>query len=308
MRPPFSMILFTTLAGAGQGLLLVLFGVGLAQRVGVLSAVPVPLFVGGALLVLLLCGAGLVSATFHLGRPMRAWRAASQWRTSWLSREVIALPVFMALAAAWGLSHAIGQTWLPLELAAALLALVLYLCTGMIYAAIKVMREWATPLTPLNFAVLGLASGAALATALAAATAPVLTAALAQVTIATTLFGALTRAAHLWRNATLGTATTLQTAIGIRHPRIVPASPPALGGAFNRHEFWHGRSDAFVRGVRWAAISFGFVVPVVALAIAHASLPATALAVLGLVQLVGLVAERWIFFADARHPQRVYTG
>ena len=103
------MILFTTLAGAGQGLLLVLFGVGLARRLGILGEVPVALFVGGAVLVLLLCGAGLVSATFHLGRPMRAWRAASQWRTSWLSREVIALPVFMALASLSNISALVAR-------------------------------------------------------------------------------------------------------------------------------------------------------------------------------------------------------
>ena len=33
---------------------------------------------------------GLVSSTLHLSHPERAWRAFSQWRSSWLSREGVA--------------------------------------------------------------------------------------------------------------------------------------------------------------------------------------------------------------------------
>jgi DMSO reductase anchor subunit len=111
-----------------------------------------------------------VAASFHLGHPLRAWRAAAMWRRSWLSREVIVLPSFMAATAAWDLAHALQVPTAALALLAALLALLLYLCTGMMCGAVKAIREWATPMTPLNDTVLGLASGRLLAAALAAGT------------------------------------------------------------------------------------------------------------------------------------------
>jgi DMSO reductase anchor subunit len=301
------MVLFTTLAGAGQGILIVLFGVEVAAVLGLTAAVPAALFVSGAALVLLLSGAGLVASIFHLGRPLRAWRAAAMWRTSWLSREVIVLPAFMLAVAGWGLAHWTGAPSLATGAVAVVLALVLYLCTGMIYGAVRTIREWATPLTPLNFAVLGFASGSTLAAALAAMFMPAVAPLLAWSALAGTALGVLTRGAQLWRNATLGTATTVQTAIGVRHPRIAQKSSGAMGGSFNVREFSHGRSPAFVRGMRWTAGLLGFLLPLAALALARGQVGAVALAALGVAQLAGILAERWIFFADARHPQNLYT-
>lgn len=306
MKPPFSMVVFTTLAGAAQGVLIVLFAVQLAAALE-LTAAPPALFVAGAALALLLGGAGLVAATFHLGRPLRAWRAGAMWRTSWLSREILALPAFMAAVAAWGLAHWLGWPALVPGIAAVVLAFVLYLCTGMIYAAVKVIGEWATPLTPLNFAVLGIASGATLAAALASLLVPPLALPLALSALACTGLATLTRGAQLWRNATLRRATTVQTAIGLRHPRIVQQSDRALGGSFNAREFSHGRDPGFVRAMRWTAGLLAFVLPAAALGLAQGQMAFTGLAALGVAQLAGLLAERWIFFADARHPQNLYT-
>ena len=202
------MIFFTTLAGAAQGLLIALVGIDLAQAAGLLQ-VPGALWLAGAVLVLALSGLGLVAATFHLGRPMRAWRAAAMWRTSWLSREVIVLPAFMAAVAAWGAAHWAGAPTLLPGLLAALLALALYLCTGMIYGAVKAIPEWATPMTPLNYTVLGLGSGWLLAAALAAALAPGLAPTLASMALGAIVLGALTRGAVLWRNLNRVPKTTL---------------------------------------------------------------------------------------------------
>ena len=305
MHPPLSMIFFTTLAGAAQGLLLVLVGVDLARVLGLAQPAPV-LFTGGAVLVLLLGVAGLIAATFHLGRPMRAWRAASMWRTSWLSREVIALPVFLALVFFWGVAHGVQAPTLLLGLGAAVMALVLYVCTGMIYGAVKAIREWATPLTPVNYALIGIASGLVLATALAAWTAPALLPVLVPAAVVATVLAACIRGATLWRNLHLAPKTTLQTAIGVRHPRIQQKSQGAMGGSFNTREYFHGRSPAFVRGARWGAALLGFVLPGVVLAVGGAALGALALSVLFGLQVLGLLAERWCFFAEARHPQNLY--
>lgn len=290
MQPPLSMILFTVLAGAGQGLMVALAALEAAAAMGLGATLGLTRLLGGAV-VLALAGAGLAAATLHLGHPLRAWRAVAMWRTSWLSREVIVLPAFMACVALWVLTGA-----LPWALAAAALALVLYLCTGMIYAAVKAMREWAHPVTPLNFGLLGLASGFTLAAVLV----PGRSAGLAAAALAATLLGAASRGWALWRNLNLAPKTTLQTAIGIRHPRIVQISQGAMGGTFNTREFFHRRDAGFVRGMRALAAVAGFGLPALLLAMG-AALP-LALAS----QLLGLLAERWCFFAEARHPQNLY--
>src|SRR5574341_366621 len=131
--------------------------------------------------------AGLVASFFHLGRPERAWRAAAMWRTSWLSREVIVLPLFMALAAAYGLTGSSVVGWL-----AVIACLALFICTGMIYACLKFLQEWHSPLTVLNFGLLGIASGLTLAA--------ILEPAYAVGAIVATLLAAFGRVASLARN------------------------------------------------------------------------------------------------------------
>ena len=132
MNPAFSVIFLTTLIGAAQGLFLALFG---AQLAGL--ATPVFLATGGAV-ALALAVAGLVASFFHLGRPERAWRTATMWRTSWLSREVIALPLFMGTVFLWTVAHAMGLgNTLALGVLAALATVTLFVCTAMIYACIK---------------------------------------------------------------------------------------------------------------------------------------------------------------------------
>ena len=97
MRPAFSVVFLTTLIGAGQGLFLALYMAEGGAALGWIEEVPASrFFVTGAIVSLTLAALGLVASFFHLGRPERAWRSAAMWRTSWLSREVIALPLFMA--------------------------------------------------------------------------------------------------------------------------------------------------------------------------------------------------------------------
>ena len=299
MHPPLSMIFFTTLAGAAQGLLLALVGLELAGVV-----LPRPMALAGAVLVLVLSGVGLVAASFHLGHPLRAWRAVAMWRTSWLSREVIAMPIFMALVLAWGLAHWAQVPALVPGVLAAVLAIVLYLCTGMIYAAIKAIREWAHPIVPINYLVLGVASGLLLAAALAASFGSASAVALGALALVTTVLGAATRGYALWRHLQLVPKTTLQSAIGVRHPRIVQKSQGSMGGSFNTREFFHQRSPGFVLRMRWVAAVLGFGLPVLALAAGARSAPV--LALLFGVQYLGLLAERWSFFAEGQHTQNLY--
>jgi DMSO reductase anchor subunit len=270
----------------------------------------------GSLLALAFLGAGLVASFFHLGRPERAWRAATMWRTSWLSREVIVLPAFMGLVFLYGIAHFAETRSAPstfavdapivVGMAGAIFALALYVCTAMIYACLSFLREWASPLTIANFILLGAGSGFTLAAAFAAMAAPGLTRFLAGWALVLTLLGGAARVASLVRNGRLRPKSTLQTAIGVKHPRIVQKSMGFMGGAFNTREFFHGRSRTALRSVKSVFLVMAFVIPALLLVAVRGGSPSWWLAVAFIVQFLGLIAERWYFFAEANHPQNLY--
>jgi DMSO reductase anchor subunit len=308
VHPAFSVIFLTTLIGAGQGLFLALYALETGARWHVFGALPEPrFFVAGALLAAALSCLGLLASFFHLGHPERAWRAAAKWRTSWLSREVIALPVFIGGVIVYGGAHALGWPASPwIGFVTLVACIVLFVCTAMIYACLKFLQEWASPLTLVNFVLLGTASGVTLAAALAAWLAPAATALYAKAAIALTLAALAGRIASLVRNASLRPKSTLQTAIGIKHPRIVQKAMGFMGGSFNTREFFHGASKEKLRAIKWGFLLLTFPVPVLLLLAGMASGVGIAYGLAFVVQYAGLLAERWYFFAQANHPQNLY--
>ncbi len=321
MHPAFSVIFLTTLIGAGQGLFLALYTGELYSVINVLPVQDSHSFYGyGALLAVALLVAGLIASFFHLGHPERAWRSAAMWRTSWLSREVIALPAFMGMTAIYGLVHYFDINPLLFTISgvidvrlsmltgalATLLAFTLFLCTGMIYACIKFLQEWATPLTVVNYTLLGTASGFTLASAFAAYTQSELVNFYAGWAIVLTLAGFATRSASLIRNARIKHKSSLATAIGVRHPQIQQKSRGFMAGAFNTREYFHGMSQAFMKNIKWIFIVMVFVLPVLLLATGFGQPALAVFTAAFVVQYVGLIAERWFFFAQANHPQNLY--
>jgi sulfite dehydrogenase (quinone) subunit SoeC len=302
MHPAFSILFFTTLAGAAQGLvvllaLCVLLGVPLQP-----GFLPMALVVAGLMLI-----AGLGASFLHLGRKERAWRAVLMWRTSWMSREVIVLPAFIGLVALWWLALRLGEAplWLPALLLPA--ALALWYCTAMIYACLRFIEEWAHPLTVVNFTLIGLSSGLVLGCALAALTGDADLARIASPwALAGTLVAWFTRHLALRRNAGLRHRSTLQSATGIRAERLVQKSMGMSAGAFNTREFFHGASQLALKNIRLAFVGLCFVLPALLLVWALASQTTLPLLLAALVQAPGLIAERWFFFAQARHPQNLY--
>lgn len=307
MKPAFSVISFTVLAGAAQGMVVALACATLW------GPALTPGFLSSALaLALALLGAGLVASFFHLGRPERAWRAMAMWRTSWLSREVIVLPLFMAGVFVWMVLAWVGWGGTAQRAAAVAalgLAALLWLCTAQIYACLRFIQEWAHPLTLVNFTLIGLASGLLLTAAGAALLGE-------QALLATVLPWALSltfaawaaRSASLLRNASLKPASTAQSATGIHNPRLVQLSMGMSAGAFNTREFFHGATQAFIRHVRLGVHALAFALPVALMLAAREAAGSSAL-LLGValaVQVPGLLAERWLFFAQARHPQNLY--
>lgn len=320
MHPAFSVIFLTTLIGVGQGLFLALYTAESYAAVDLLPSVGSGFYSWGAFLAVMFLTGGLIASVFHLGHPERAWRAATQWRTSWLSREVIVLPLVVGLVAMYGLTHFFNldlktfgfDTGIPGDLTLLIGALgviatfALFISTGMIYACIKFLQEWATPLTVINYTLLGTASGFTFATALAAFQAPELTVFFGGWAIIITASAFVTRAASLLRNARIKSRSNLQTAVGIRHTRITQRAMGFMGGSFNTREFFHGATIGWFKSIKWIFLVLVFGVPVLMLSISLDPNAGGVLLATFVVQYVGLVAERWFFFAQANHPQNLY--
>jgi DMSO reductase anchor subunit len=320
MHPAFSVIFLTTFIGVGQGLFLALYTGESYAAVKLLPVQSGAFYAWGSLVAFVFLVAGLIASFFHLGHPERAWRSAARWRTSWLSREVIVLPAVIGAIMVYGLLHALGwnlqivgidtgiENDLTLIVGAGgvFFTFVLFLCTGMIYACIKFLQEWSTWLTPVNYTLLGTASGFTLATAYAASRAPELVNFYGSWTIIIIVLALITRTTSLIRNARLRPKSNLQTAIGVRHQTMTQRSQGQTGGSFNTREFFHGAPMWAFRAIKWIFLVLVFVLPVILIAIGLSNSSAVVLLAAFLVQYVGLIAERWFFFAQANHPQNIY--
>jgi DMSO reductase anchor subunit len=320
MHPAFSVILLTTLIGAGQGLFLALYTGQFYALANILPAQRADFYAFGSLMVLGLLVAGLFASFFHLGRPERAWRAAARWHSSWLSREVLLLPLVMVLIGAFGLSHWLGYTqplftlgdWLKVDptlligLAATLATFALFVCTAMVYAGLPFPDEWRSPLTVTNITLFGLSSGFLLAAAYAASMGNGLVTVYGVWAMIFTLLALLSRLFSLHRNANLKHRSTVQSAIGVRHRALVQKAQGATGGSFNTREFFHGQHPTTLRSVRLTFLTLVFPVPLLLLGAAYLTHSETLAILAFLAQYLGLVAERWYFFAEARHPQNLY--
>jgi len=310
MHPAFSVIFLTTLIGVGQGLFLALYAAELGAASGLLALPHAQrFFAAGSALSLAFLAAGLLASFFHLGHPERAWRSAAMWRTSWLSREVIALPAFMAAVLAYGGAHYLGYgATLVLGALGVLLCFALFICTAMIYACLKFLQEWATPLTVINYVLLGSASGFTFAVAFAASASAdsALVEGLVYCAVILTVSASCTRVASLIRNSRLKPKSSLQTAIGIKHPRIAQKAQGFMGGSFNTREFFHGKAPQVLLAVKWGFLTLVFPAPLVLLLLGESWSSDFLLEAAFAVQFLGLIAERWFFFAQANHPQNLY--
>ena len=307
MNPAWSVIFLTTLCGMAQGLLLAIVGADMIGSGHATRESARIFFSGGAWIAFGLAALGLFASFFHLGRPSRFWRSAAMWRTSWLSREVIALPAFMATTGAYAWAQQTMQPWAPwVGILAALCALALWVCTAMIYACLRFIREWASAYTLGNFVLLGCASGFTLAAVWAAWAAPAWVPAYLNAEFLFLAGGLVLRLLMLRRNARLKPISTLQSAIGINHPQIAQKSMGAMGGSFNTREFFHHKSALFIRNARWLFLALVFPISAALLALAYITTSGPLLIAALLVQYLGLLAERWFFFAQANHPQNLY--
>jgi DMSO reductase anchor subunit len=303
MNPAMSVVIFTTLCGAAQGLVVTLAVLVLGGALDASNAtVNSGLVLAGVMLL-----ASLAASFLHLGRPERAWRAVMMWRTSWLSREVIVLPLFTATVGLWWLTQALGYFVPLLPVICVLVSVLLWYCTAKVYMCIRFLQEWAHPLTLINYTLIGLSSGLILSGALLALIGPQGVAVqVAPFALVITIVAWIARALSLRRNRTIRHASTLQSAIGVRARDIKQISMGMSAGSFNTREFFHPASRAVLKNIKWGFIVLGFAVPAVLVAWFLVSHDRSAWLIAFPLQYLGLLCERWFFFAQARHPQNLY--
>ena len=157
MHPALSIILLTTASGAGYGML---FWLGLLAPLGLLP-VAAGFGVTASVVALALVTFGLMSSTAHLSHRERAWRAVTQWRSSWLSREAIASLIAYVPAVLFALLWLLDGTPGPVGYVAAAMAALTVVCTGMIYASLKPIRQWHNPYVLPIYLLAALFSGGA---------------------------------------------------------------------------------------------------------------------------------------------------
>ena len=304
MHPAPSLIVFTVLSGLGYGLAFVLC-------LGLLD----PEFTATKLAwltALVMIATGLVSSLFHLGNPRRAWRALSQWQSSWLSREgVMALATFAPLVGNMVLAVFAEERLVFLSLLGALMCAATVICTSMIYASLRSVEAWSTGLTPICFSFFALAGGGLIAIPFAALGSGMIEG-VALLALAGLIGGTLFKLFWMQRlNAGL-TATTPETATGLGSMGKVHLleRPHAMDNYLTREMVFRiGRKHA--RKLRAIAFILAAAVPLVCLLLIASTpsplwLPLATVAIIA--HCVGMLVERWLFFAEAGHAVANYYG
>lgn len=321
MRPTFSIIFFTVMSGAGYGLWI------LTALASVLSASAhdparsAASLLPGLAVGFLLVSSGLVSSVGHLGRPRRAWRAFSQWRSSWLSREGVAavltyVPVVAIGFAATPLaptSLRLGETLL---FAAVLLVVVGSLatvfCTANIYACIKPVRAWHNRHVVPGYLLLAIYSGGLWTWALASVpgggeSGPRL---IVSGLIVAAVAGAVLKSFY-WRFLDRDVPATTGEAIGLASLGSVRSfEHPHTEENYLTHEMGFRVARRHARKLRRITLIAAFLVPsaVVALALSTPSLERLCAWLALAFGMTGIFIERWLFFAEARHTVMLYYG
>lgn len=318
MHPALSVIFFTTLSGAGYGLLGWL-GLSLFMLHTRADLMPMlqPLYLWGLLAGLALSTAGLLSSLAHLGRPARAWRALSQWRTSWLSREavlalLVPLPALVVMGlllfADPGAGRAITLGILGLLLA--VLSLLTVACTAMIYASLPPIPAWRHPLVVPVYLLFALLTGLALLFWLMAALRPFAPAESGSL-LTLAVVGALLAACKLlyWRRIDRQPLpATRAGAVGLPGREASVFERPHTEASFITREMVFVLARRHARALRAAVIVLLAGAPMAAWGLAASGVmaPAAMGGAAFLALLAGAFAERWLFFAQARHVVSLY--
>jgi len=308
MHPAFSVIFFTVASGAGFGLFSLLYIADIFKLGGGFSQ---DQLVAGGLLAMALVAFGLLSSTFHLANPKNAWRAVSRFRTSWLSREGVFAIVFMPIALIYLASIMFdAPQWLR-EISGfltAMLAWITVFSTGMIYACLKTIRQWNTPLVPANYLAFGYASGSLLLLLGAVIAGLEITPYIAMAALILSVAAVLKAIYYFWIRSP-GLTPTINTATGLTRAQVKLLDTGHTHGTFLTQEFGFRLARQKASVLKVFVFTLGFLVPGLMLAwVFDQQGGQTAAIIATLSGIAGAAVERWLFFAEARHVVNLYHG
>ncbi len=311
MHPAYSVIFFSSASGAGYGLLIWLtvarlFGLWeLNDEIGLATC----------LVALALVTAGLLSSTFHLGHPERSWRAVSQWRSSWLSREgvaaILSYPPALVFTAGWWLGWMPERLMTIAAIATALLSIATVACTGMIYASLKPVPRWHNGWVVPVYLAFALASGGLIALVPLSFSASANLATLEGMLLVI-LFAWLLKWGYWHHIDTAKPTSTSGTATGLgRFGEVTQLEAPHTSENFVLKEMGFVVARKHAVRLRKIALRMGAMLPAVLILLA--TIPTgtvqTAMLVFAVVcGLTGVLVERWLFFAEARHLVTLFYG
>jgi DMSO reductase anchor subunit len=305
MNPAPSIVFFTTASGAGYGLL---FWLGLLRPIGLLPQAP-EFALTCLALALVLVTAGLASSLLHLGNPQRAWRALTQWRSSWLSREGVAAVATYIPAGLFGLALLADQPGLATlaGLLAAAGAVATVWCTGMIYASLKPIPQWHHPLVAPGYLLLSAHTGMALLAAVSALGGVV--GGLAGLIVMLGIAGVILKLAYWNRIDGMRPAATAESATSLGFiGKVRTLDPPHTETNYLLREMGFRVARKHAARLRRIALVAGFGLPVVLALLAALSggVAPLALVLAALLALAGMLVERWLMFAEATHTVALY--
>ena len=299
MHPAWSIIFFTSASGLGLGLAgwVVL---GILDLSGFVHL----LFVSGVTFGLI--GAGLLSSTLHLGHPERAWRALSQWRSSWLSREGVLAVLVLAALSAWFFCVFLGMAppiWANVGLIALITATVY--ATSMIYASLRTVACWHHPLTPFCYIMFSL-SGGSLAFVWVSAVINQPASDWLTYVSGSLIFLAWVAKFFWWQMLdTKKVGSSLASATGLRDlGKVKTLMPPHTSENYLQTEMGFVVARRHAVKLRTISVLLGCVIPFLGLYVAAKSPILLSLVVVA--HLVGIFVERWLFFAEAKHVVSIY--
>ena len=308
MHPALSIIFFTTTSGAGFGLFMILavytlFNTPDKTLFGIICAV-------GLILIIL----GLLSSTLHLANPKNAWRAFSRFKTSWLAREAVIAIVFLPVALLWilgwwtGIAEQMYWFWVFGSLLTLVISLATVFSTGMIYACLKTIPQWHTAMTPVNYIFLSLMTGSLLML-LILEIAGIYSLAVLIIALSFIVISAISKLIYYaWIGIPQG--STIATATGFTREPVRLLDVGHTAGTFLTHEFGYTITKNKSLLLRILVFVLAFILPVLLLiGVLTQITSGMALALIAFsTAFLGVLIERWLFFAEARHVVNLYHG
>ena len=313
MHPAFSVIFFTVVSGAGYALISLLclfnflnFGMLIDKNTFFIIAIT------SAVLFTM----GLISSTFHLANPKNAWRAFMRFKTSWLAREGLLAILFYPILALYLYFIYIDMqinNFMLMQYYSFLIftiSTVIIYCTGMIYACLKTIPQWNTIWTPINYITIGFAL-AALIFFFILNLNGYDTTSYENYILSMIAFSLATKLTYYFviRLPKYNIADATNAAVKLKSTNVRLLDVGHTGGTFLTDEFGYKVAERKLFRIKILSIFSGFIIPfflIYTYSFIYENIALCSLAIF--LSFIGMISERWLFFAQAKHVVNLYHG